>query len=211
MKLSQWCLLAGAWSFPASLWPADERPPDSPAILQLRVVEGDAAVHGAGSRSNRPVTVQVTDETGKPQEAVAVSFRLPDEGPTGVFSNGLKTDVQLSGADGRATAWGIVWGRQPGPVRLRITAVKHQARAGIIVSQYVSENASTPQPSSSSFVRRPSSKGRGKWLAIAAVAAGASGGAAFALLRQSKPGSTAAAAATPPVQIGPPTIVIGKP
>ena len=41
------------------------------AILQLQILEGEGAVHIAGVRSLRPVSVQVTDETGKPVEGAA--------------------------------------------------------------------------------------------------------------------------------------------
>src|SRR5437879_5619201 len=51
-----------------------------PAILQVRVVDGEGAVYAIGTRATRGVTVQVTDETGKPVEGASISFRLPEEG-----------------------------------------------------------------------------------------------------------------------------------
>src|SRR5450759_2238919 len=75
------------------------------AILQIRVVEGEGAVQAAGSRATRGLSVEVTDETGKPVGGAAVNFRLPDEGPGGVFANGMKTEVVITAPDGRATLW----------------------------------------------------------------------------------------------------------
>ncbi|MCL5742452.1 MAG: hypothetical protein M1541_00795 [Acidobacteria bacterium] len=115
------------------------------AILQIRVVEGEGAVHAAGSRATRGLVVEVTDETGKPVGGVAVNFRLPDEGPSGLFANGMKTEVVITTSDGRATLWGMQWNRTEGPFQIRITAAKDQARAGTIVSQYLSQAAAARQ------------------------------------------------------------------
>ncbi|MEZ5351650.1 MAG: hypothetical protein R2762_03375 [Bryobacteraceae bacterium] len=109
------------------------------AILQIQVLEGEGAVQAAGQKALRPITVQITDETGKPVNGAAVSFRLPGEEVTGVFGNGLKSNVVVTGVDGRATEWSIRWGSAPGPARIRITAAKDQARAGAIVNQYVAD------------------------------------------------------------------------
>jgi hypothetical protein len=75
---------------------------DDPAVLQIRIVEGEDAAYALGSRSTRGVTVEVTDESGKPVEGATVSFRLPEEGPGGAFANGSKTEIATSRPDGRA-------------------------------------------------------------------------------------------------------------
>src|SRR5258706_14652723 len=100
-------------------------------MVQLKEAEGEATVHRTGTRATRGLTVLVTDETGKPVENAAVSFRLPDEGPTGVFSSGLRTEVGTTGANGRATVWGMQRNKTPGPVGIRVTTVKEDASTGI--------------------------------------------------------------------------------
>lgn len=179
-------------------------PVHAAVIVQLRVVEGEGSVYGVGSRATRGLTVQVTDETGKPVEGAAVSFRLPDEGPSGVFSSGLRTEVVTTKADGRATVWGMQWNKTPGPFEIRVTAVKDQARAGIVSAQYLSDAASAK---SSSGTFQPSHHFHGKWLLISAVAAGAGAGLAFSRSQ----GSKATVAPVVPTQIGNPTITIGHP
>src|SRR5690242_16133390 len=62
-------------------------------IVQLKVIEGDGAVYRTGSRATRGLTISVTDEAGKPVERASVSFRLPEEGASGLFSSGLRTEV----------------------------------------------------------------------------------------------------------------------
>jgi len=73
---------------------------NDPAILLIRVVDGAGAVYPIGSRATRGVTVQVTDEIGKPVDSAAVSFRLPDDGPSGTFSSGMRMEIVTTGRMG---------------------------------------------------------------------------------------------------------------
>ncbi|MGD0616938.1 MAG: hypothetical protein ABSB67_04675 [Bryobacteraceae bacterium] len=179
-------------------------PLQAAAIIQIRVVEGDGAVYAAGSRATRGLTVQVTDETGQPVDSAAVSFVLPDDGPGGTFASGLRTEIVTTKPDGRATVWGMKWNRTAGPFEVRITAAKGQARAGIKVSQYLSDKVSAGSGGSGEFHTAHS---YGRWLLIAAAVGGAAmGGLA---LSERKASSTPAAANAPgPPSIGTPVIVI---
>ena len=103
------------------------------AILQIQFIEGEGAVHAPGSRSARPLTVEVTDETGRPVPGAAVSFHLPDEGPGGAFANGLRTEVAVTDAQGRVSLHGLQVNRMPGRFQIRVVANKEQARAGVVV------------------------------------------------------------------------------
>jgi len=199
----------------SSCWASEPAGADEVAILQIRVIEGEGAVHAAGSRSPLPLTVQVTDETGQPVEGVAVSLQMPSRGASGVFASGLRSDVLLTDERGRVSVRGVRWGKTPGPARLRITAVKGRARAGIISTQYVETGGSGAKRASESG-RHSVSKPHGKWIAIAVIAAGAAaGGLALGLSgKSSSPQPAAAAAAqtsSPGVQVGVPTITIGNP
>jgi hypothetical protein len=182
-------------------------------LLQLNIVEGEGGVHQAGTRSSEPLAIVATDELGRPVEGVAVSFRMPSEGPRGTFESGLPTEVLITGPDGRVVVRGIRWGRETGPARIRITAVRSGVRAGTISEQYVASGTIT-----TGAIRAPNgpsvSKPRGKWIAIALVAAGAAvGGLVLGLSgKQSSPSlAVAAGQTTAPVQVGPPTITIGGP
>src|SRR5262249_62320193 len=84
------------------------------AILQVQVIEGEGTVHAPGARAARPLIVGVTDETGKPVAGAAVGFHVPDEGPGGVFTNGLHTEVVTSDEKGRASLRGLQMNRTPG-------------------------------------------------------------------------------------------------
>jgi hypothetical protein len=172
------------------------------AILQLRIVEGEGTVYPVASRATRGLTVLVTGEDGSPVEGAAVSFRLPEDGPGGTFTSGLRTEVITTKSDGRAAVWGMQWNKLPGPFDIRITAVKDDARAGIVSHQYLTDALSAKSEKGFSAPHR----GRTKWVLIGAVAGGAAAGLAFA-----RSGHSSLPVPVGPVApaIGTPTIIIG--
>jgi len=175
--------------------------PEDPAVLQIRIVEGEGTVYALGSRATRGITVEITDETGKPVGGAAVSFQLPADGPGGVFSNGSRSDIVTTRADGAASVWGMQWNRSAGSFEVRITAVKGAARAGTMCPQYLSAGKVESAGGGSRIGH--------KWLWIGvAVGAGVGAGAVIAG-RAGKPasGPTAETSAI----IGSPTIALGHP
>jgi hypothetical protein len=192
--------------------------PAETVLIQIRVLEGEGAVTIAGAKATRPITVQITDETGKPVSGAGVTFRLPEESPTGFFDTGLKSEIQITSDDGRASAWGIVWGDAAGPVKIRVTATKDVARAGTIVSQFVTASttaavgvvAAKPVVHNEPVVA-PRKKSNRWWVV------GLAGGGAIAAGILAGRGGAAAATSNPTVpplpsiSIGQPTITVGKP
>lgn len=166
--------------------------------LEIQVVEGSAAVHSAGYRSANPLVVRVVDGVGDSVKDAVVSFQLPAEGPAGVFENGLATQIVATGADGRAVMPTVRYNRLPGPFQVRVTAAKHQTRAGILVDQRL--------------VDAPPPRQGGKRWWLAGVAAAGAAVATLALVRKA-PGSSGGppSAGMPAVTIGSPTITIWKP
>jgi len=177
------------------------------AILQIQVVEGEGAIHQPATRSSRLLVVQITDETGKPVAGAAVSFHLPDDGPGGTFSSGLRTDVVMTDSRGRAALRAFTANRTAGRFQIRIVASKEQARAGTVTYQYIADI----KPGTTAKAAHTSHTGR--WIAIAAAAAG---GGAIAALTAGRSGSTTPAAlpttpTAPVFSIGNPTISVGRP
>ncbi len=176
-------------------------------LLQIRIVEGEGAVHAVGSRVPG-LTVEITDEVGRPVSGAVVSLRLPDDGPAGVFASGMATEIVVTGSDGRAATTPIRWNRIAGPLQIRITAVRDRLRAGTVVSQYLNDSgkgAASPVPAAER------SNGRSKWMKVALIAAAAAG-VGFATGVAARGGKSASEA--PPassVQIGSPTIILSKP
>lgn len=183
-------------------------PAAAQSVLQIRVVEGEGVVYPSGGRATRGITVQVTDETGAPVLGAAVTFRLPDNGPTGEFAEGGRTSIQITAADGRAMVWGMLWNRETGPFEVRVTASKSNVRAGIVCPLYLSDAVKDgPPPESGVRV----SKSRTKlWVALGAVAA------AVGVVAATSGGGGTTSNGPPPgainaPQIGTPTITIGRP
>lgn len=175
------------------------------AVLNIAIVEGEGTVYATGSRATRGITVQITDETGRPVPGVAVSFQLPDLGATGVFSSGARTEIVNTGEDGRATVWGMRWNRTPGDVQVKITAAKDGVRAGTVSTQHLSDHVAADN-----LGPRIGGGRRSKVLIIGLIAAGAAaGGLAAGMAR----GGSSAPAAAPQtsLSIGRPSVIIGAP
>jgi len=179
---------------------------NDPSILLIRIVEGEGAVYAIGSRATRGVTVQVTDETGKPVDSAAVVFRLPEDGPSGTFSSGMRTEVVTTSADGRANVWGMQWNRMTGPLEVRITAAKGQARAGTVCGLYLSNALVSSEPRQSKVGGWRNHKKI--WIGVG-IAAAAFAGTAAVSSRGTPSAATPAGVNAP--QIGTPSIIIGKP
>jgi hypothetical protein len=198
--LSPWAGLAAWWLS----WAAAAL--GQVAILQIRVIEGEGAVHLPGSRSTRPITVEITDETGKPVAGAAVSFHLPEDGPSGAFVNGLRTEVVIADARGRASLHGLLANRLPGRFQIRILASKEQARAGTVSFQYVAE----PRGGAAKVTAAPAR--HRKWMVVAAAVAGiAVAGLVAARGGAASPAAVPGAAVPPALSIGSPAITVGKP
>ncbi len=182
------------------------------ALLQVRLVE-DGAVFAPGSRA-AGLSVEVTDELGKPAEGVAVSVRLPFDGAGGIFANGLNTEVVTTGVDGRGMTSPVRWSRESGAAEVRITAVKGTLRAGTLASVELASSGSvlgerTPRSAPAPALRRSLSR---KWVIVGVLAAGAAGAGFLAGRAGSRSGDSTAQ--PPPgsvVTIGPPAITVGQP
>src|SRR5208283_3170453 len=109
--------------------------PVRPPQIQLRIAAGDSAAFETGSLQSKKLTVEVTDESGAPVPGVAVTFRLPEEGASGLFLDGDRSATVYTTEQGRASAPDIRWGSSPGTVSIRVTAAKGPAHAGILARQ----------------------------------------------------------------------------
>jgi hypothetical protein len=167
--------------------------------LNIRIVDGEGQKYAMGSRATRGLSVEITDDSGKPVEGATVTFLLPAQGPGGVFANGTRTEVTSSRADGTAQASGIQWNHTPGSFEIRITAAKEDVHAGTVCPLSLTDFAETLP------AKAVSAKHSGhKWLWIA-LGAGAAVGAGLAA--RSVVSSPAEVVNT--VKIGAPTISIG--
>ncbi len=173
------------------------------AILQIQVTSGEGMVHAPGARDSRGIAVLVTDETGRPVEGAAVSFHLPDRGPTGAFVNGLHTEVAITDGRGGASVRAIEFNRIPGRLEIRIVASKEQARAGTVSFQYI---AGTSPGGVAAAKTQGRWHPRKKWLIMAAAVAGAGAAGGALALAHSSPAQASSA-----LSMGTPSITVSKP
>jgi len=112
-------------------------------ILHIKIVAGDGGTYAPGAHAGKPVSVEVTDGKGQRVAGARVSFQVPEQGPGGLFTNGLRTDLATTDANGRATVRGLQLNRVPGSFPVRITAATDQGRAGTIAKLSISGSAGT--------------------------------------------------------------------
>ena len=183
-------------------------------VLRIQVTEGAGSVVPRNSASSRRISVTVTGASNQPVTNVTVTFRLPAEGPSGVFPSGLRSESLLTGAKGEAYIHGIRWSDTPGKLEMRVIATSGARRAEAAVPIEISPTL-TPSKADrdSTLVRGPASSR--KWLLWALVAGGAGAGLALAGGGHSS-ASTPVAYVPPPAiiiapSLGAPTITIGRP
>ena len=111
---------------------SNEPSPESP--LHVHVVD-DPGSAPTLSTSTKGYVMQVTDSSGAPVTGAAVALRLPEDGPTGRFANGLRAWVAYSDAAGIARFPVIEWGENAGRVDMRVTAAKGSNHAGLVIPQ----------------------------------------------------------------------------
>jgi hypothetical protein len=169
--------------------------------LSITIVEGEGALNNIRDRVNRDSIVQVDDQDHRPVAGAAVTFFLPQQGPSGTFPNGSRMLMTVTDGQGRATARGIRPNSQSGPMQIRVTASFQGLTASSVITQ---TNAATG----------PTTAGRGmsrgaKWAIILAIAGGAAAGGIAAATHG---GSSTGGSSTPPaIVISPGTPTVGAP
>ncbi len=126
------------------IWAHSDSPAADPAdpaanvvSLHLHLIDepGPGQPHSASAKG---YVVQVTDGAGAPVVGAAVALRLPDDGATGRFANGLRAWVAYSDTAGIARFPVIQWGDSSGPLELKVTAAKGANHSALIIAQRIS-------------------------------------------------------------------------
>ena len=104
--------------------------------LRVSVVD-DPGPTLPNSTSLKGYAIQVTDSSGAPIADAAVALRLPEEGATGHFGEGLRAWVAYTNAAGLVRFPVIEWEGSVGLAELRLTAAKGTAHAGLLIPQQV--------------------------------------------------------------------------
>jgi len=161
-----------------------------PTAINIVVVQGEGATGPVRQQPKTLPAVRIVDEKQAPVSGAAVVFTLPTEGATGEFSNGSKTLMMVTDAQGIASAKGLRFNQIPGKVPINVSASYKGLTARADIMQ-VSEAPAGYKPSSSGGHT-------GRIVAILAVLA--AGGAGAAIYATHKNGSTPTTPTVPTVQ-----------
>lgn len=165
-----------------------------PSGLRIVIVEGDGAINNIRQRINREPIVQVEDENHKPVAGAVVLFFLPDQGPSGTFTNGSRMLMTVTDAQGQARPSGIRPNNQSGPLQIRVTASFQGLTASAVIAQ---TNVAGAAPASAGGL----STAAKIWL-IVGIAGGAAAAGIIVATHNSGP---------PPIVLTPGTPTVGAP
>lgn len=140
--------------------------------LAIRIVEGQNAINNIQRNSAYEPVVEVQDSSGRVIPGASVVFTLPTVGPGGIFTDGSRTLMVQTGADGRATARGLKPNNQVGQFEIRVTASHEGQSTSVTVTQTNAAPVVSNSRSSKKWAILLAVIGGG----VAAAALGASGG-----------------------------------
>ncbi len=167
-----------------------------PSGLRIVIVEGDGAINNIRQRINREPIVQVEDENHKPVAGAVVLFFLPDQGPSGTFTNGSRMLMTVTDAQGQARPSGIRPNSQSGPMQIRVTASFQGLTASAVIAQ---TNVAGAAPASGGGLSTTAKI----WL-IVGIAGGAAAAGIIVATHNSNSGP-------PPIVLTPGTPTVGAP
>ena len=183
--------------------------------LDITVVEGDGGSNVVGKRSSVKPAIEMRDEKNQLLEGAVVTFTAPGDGPSVVFSNGLRTVTVMTDSQGRART-PAMRAVNTGSFRIQVAASYKGQMVSTTIAQTNFESAAEAKgkvPSSPDSGDRPvaNKKSGGisgtTWAIILGAGAAAAVGIAFGLGHK---GSTSSTTTTATIG-GPGTPTVGAP
>jgi hypothetical protein len=106
-----------------------------PKTLQIAVLQGEGARNSILAGTSTPPLVEVRDQSGKPVAGAEVTFRLPASGPSGVFSEWMRTETVRTNPQGQAKPTGLIPNAPEGRFQILVTAAMGKATAEAAINQ----------------------------------------------------------------------------
>jgi hypothetical protein len=183
--------------------------PDDQPPFHITVIEGEGAINNIHQTVNRAATVIVEDENKTPLSGVAVSFFLPNDGPSGLFPNGSRVLTVFTDEKGIATSRPIRFNPLVGIMPIRVTASLFSQSVNATITQTNVATGQAVRSYVSPVTRNQEPAGHGihvpkkVWVTAIIVGAGVAAGV-FLLERSSPPAATIGGATTTtgPITIG---------
>jgi hypothetical protein len=152
-------------------------------VPRIEVVEGDGAINNIRLHHAKEPVVRVVDQDGHPIPNVAVTFVMPENGPSGTFADGHTSFTVMTDKDGQAVGHGLRPNGSAGQFQIRVTTSLQGQVATASISQTNAEPAQGGMSSKTLLI-------------LALVGGAAAAGAAIALKGKS---SSSTGTVTPPV------------
>lgn len=179
--------------------PMPAQTPAAPTQINIVILEGEGAINVVRQRAARETMVQVEDQNHKPVAAAAVTFFLPNEGASGVLSNGSRSMTVLTDAEGKAALRVVRVNNVRGNMQIRVEASYQGLTKSAVINQTTLLNAGA---SSGGLIS-------GKLLAILLI--GAAGAIAGGLVAANSGGSSSSSSAAAATTVTPGTPAVGPP
>jgi hypothetical protein len=173
--------------------------PAAPTQINIVILEGEGAINVVRQRAARETMVQVEDQNHKPVAAVAVTFFLPNEGASGVLSNGSRSITVLTDSEGKAALHVVRVNNVHGNMQIRVEASFHGLTKSAVINQTTLLNAGA---STGGLIS-------GKLLAILLI--GAAGAIAGGLVAANSGGSSSSSSSVAATTVTPGTPAVGPP
>lgn len=183
-------LLANLCPAPVVAQQSQDTPP-----FRVNVVEGEGSINNIRQTVNRGATVLVEDENKNPLSGVAVSFFLPNEGPSGMFPNGSHVLTVFTDDKGMASSRPVHFNNLVGLMRIRVVASLFSQTASAVITQ---TNVSSAAAMKTGFIpatgaakiSKPSSGSHKALYVLLAVGAAAAAGGIYFATHKSTPSAT---------------------
>ncbi|MBI3680379.1 MAG: hypothetical protein HY235_08275 [Acidobacteria bacterium] len=174
----------------------------APQKLNITIIEGEGAINNIRQRVAREPIVQVEDENRKPVAGASVVFLLPNQGASGVFTDGSRMLTVVTDDTGRAAMRGFQPNNVAGKMQIRVTASTRGVTSSAVINQSNVLGAAAAGGAAAG--------GSGKLIAILAVIGGAAAGGVVAATRGGKT-PTSPTTPTGPPPPAPTVITPGSP
>jgi hypothetical protein len=185
--------------------------PDDQAPFRVTVIEGEGAINNIHQVVNRAATVLVEDENRTPLSGVAVSFFLPNDGPSGLFPNGSRVLTVFTDDKGIAISRPIRFNTLVGIMPIRVTASLFSQSVGAQITQTNVASGQAIRSYISPVTRNQEPAGHSihvpKKIWVTAILVGAGVAAGVVLLNRTSPPTATIGGAT--TTTGPVTITGG--
>jgi hypothetical protein len=116
-------------------------------VPHIEVLEGDGAINNIGLHRAKEPVVRVADQDGHPLANVAVTFVLPEQGPSGIFTDGHSSLTVMTDESGQAVGHGLRPNGIAGQFHVTVTVSYQGQAATAILTQTNAEPAAAAKSS----------------------------------------------------------------